>query len=104
MLMTGHRMLAVADEHRFAVPAFNISDWAMCQGIVAISERLAAPIIHTDPDGAAQFVERTGVDNLAIAIGTCHGIYPAWRKPELRLDLLADIKAKVAVPLVLHGG
>jgi fructose-bisphosphate aldolase class II len=210
MLMTGHRLLDVATEHGFAVPAFNISDWAMCQGIVEISERLRAPVIiavhpdelshvgvdlmpaviarahrstvpvavhldhgttyeqilvalqagftsvmidgsslpfaenvaltrqaavaayavglsveaelgtigrtdvepdadgdpivYTDPDDAARFVEQTGVDSLAVAVGTCHGIYPAWMRPEIRLDLLAEIRARVAVPLVLHGG
>ena len=64
----------------------------------------AATIIYTEPDDAVAFVEETGVDTLAIAIGTCHGIYPAWMKPELKLDLLEKIKAKVSIPLVLHGG
>jgi fructose-bisphosphate aldolase class II len=210
MLMTGQRLLAVAHEHRFAVPAFNISDWAMCRGIFEISETLQAPVIiaihpdelshtgtdllpaiitrahrspvpvtihldhgatyeqillaiqagftsvmidgsmlpftenialtrqaalaahavgvsveaelgtigrtdveaeqgadtivYTDPDDAAAFVEQTGIDSLAVAIGTRHGIYPSWMNPELKLDLLADIAAKVDVPLVLHGG
>jgi fructose-bisphosphate aldolase class II len=63
-----------------------------------------AAIIYTEPDDAVRFVEETGVDSLAIAIGTCHGIYPAWMKPELKLDLLRQIKSKVAIPLVLHGG
>ena len=61
-------------------------------------------IIYTKPEDAAEFVERTGVDTLAIAIGTAHGIYPAGFKPELKLDLLSEIKSKVSVPLVLHGG
>lgn len=64
----------------------------------------AATIIYTDPEDAVRFVEATGVDSLAIAIGTCHGIYPKTMKPELKLDLLNDIKAKVSIPLVLHGG
>jgi fructose-bisphosphate aldolase, class II len=210
MLMTGHRLLDVANAHSFSVPAFNVSDWAMCQGIFEISEARNAPliiaihpdelshtgidlmpavvqrahkssvpvaihldhgttyqqillavqngftsimidgsmlpfeeniaitkraveaahavglsvegelgtigktdgeaedgaqtIIYTDPDDAVTFIEQTGVDSLAIAIGTCHGLYPSWMKPELKLDLLKEIKAKVAVPLVLHGG
>jgi fructose-bisphosphate aldolase class II len=210
MLITGTPLLAVANEHNFAVPAFNISDWAMSQGIFEISEQKGAPliiaihpdelahigidlmpaivrrahkssvpvtihldhgtsyeqillaiqngftsvmfdgsmlpfeenvaqtrraaeaahavglsvegelgtigktdgeaedgasvIIYTDPDDAVRFVEETGVDSLAIAIGTCHGIYPSWMKPEIKLDLLQAIKAKVSVPLVLHGG
>ena len=64
----------------------------------------AASIIYTEPDEAVTFVEATGVDSLAIAIGTSHGIYPASMKPELKLDLLKRIKAKVNIPLVLHGG
>ena len=44
------------------------------------------------------------MDTLAVAIGTCHGLYPAGMKPELKLDILKDIAAKVDVPLVLHGG
>ena len=63
-----------------------------------------ARIIYTDPDDAAKFVDETGVDTLAIAIGTCHGLYPAGMKPELKLDILKEISAKVDVPLVLHGG
>jgi fructose-bisphosphate aldolase class II len=64
----------------------------------------AAKIVYTDPDVAVQFIAETGVDSLAIAIGTCHGIYPSWMKPEIKLDLLQAIKAKVSIPLVLHGG
>jgi fructose-bisphosphate aldolase class II len=64
----------------------------------------AASIIYTEPDEAVTFVESTGVDSLAIAIGTSHGIYPSSMKPELKLELLECIKAKVNIPLVLHGG
>jgi fructose-bisphosphate aldolase class II len=64
----------------------------------------ASTIIYTDPDDAVKFVEATGVDSLAIAIGTSHGIYPAGMKAELKLDLLQQIKSKVSIPLVLHGG
>jgi fructose-bisphosphate aldolase class II len=210
MLTTGKAILDVANEHSFAVPAFNISDWAMFQGIVEISEETNAPlivaihpdevrhvgpdmitgiiarshkasvpiaihwdhggdydeiltaiqygftsvmidgslkpfedniavtqrvtdsahavglsvegelgtiggndsyaeagaaeIIYTDPDDAVTFVERTGVDSLAIAIGTFHGFYPKHLKPELKLDLLKEIKGRLQIPLVLHGG
>ncbi len=61
-------------------------------------------IIYTDPQLARDFVEKTGVDTLAIAIGTAHGIYPKGFKPELKLDLLKEIREVVDVPLVLHGG
>lgn len=61
-------------------------------------------IIYVNPDDVVTFVEGTGVDTLAVAIGTAHGIYPKDRKPELKLDLLKEITAKVDIPLVLHGG
>lgn len=70
----------------------------------AEAEAGANTIIYTDPDDAVRFVEKSGVDTLAIAIGTSHGIYPKGMKPQLKLDLLKDIKAKVSIPLVLHGG
>jgi fructose-bisphosphate aldolase, class II len=210
MLTTGKAILDVANEHSFAVPAFNISDWAMYRGIVEISEaknsplivaihpdemkhigremvtgiieranrssvpiavhwdhggtyeqildaiqfgftsvmidgslkpfdeniaitkqvtdaahavglsvegelgtiggndqyaeRGAAEIVYTDPDDAVTFVEQTGADSLAIAIGTFHGLYPKDVKPELKLDLLKEIKGRLGIPLVLHGG
>lgn len=210
MLYTGKSILDVANAHRFAIPAFNISDWAMFTGIMDISEEKNAPviiaihpdevshittdllpamharahrssvpvaihwdhggtyeqivqaiqagftsvmidaslepfeknvaltrkvveaahavgvqvegelgtigandsygesgaaeIIYTNVDDAVRFVEQTGVDSLAIAIGTSHGLYPAEKNPELRHDLLEQIKAAVGIPLVLHGG
>ena len=61
-------------------------------------------IIYTDPQDAITFVRETGVDSLAVAIGTSHGVYPPWMKPELKLDLLKEIRDVVDVPLVLHGG
>lgn len=64
----------------------------------------AAEIIYTDPDKAQEFVERTNIDSLAVAIGTAHGIYPKDREPELRIDILDEMKDKVEIPLVLHGG
>jgi len=70
----------------------------------AEAEAGANVIIYTNPDDAVKFVEASGVDTLAIAIGTSHGIYPKGMKPELKLDLLKEIKSKVSIPLVLHGG
>jgi fructose-bisphosphate aldolase class II len=64
----------------------------------------ADEIIYTNPDDAVRFVEETGCDTLAVAIGTSHGLYPAGMLPELKQDLLSEIKSKVSVPLVLHGG
>jgi fructose-bisphosphate aldolase class II len=210
VLTTGKAILDVANEYFFAVPAFNISDYAMFNGIVDISEEKNAPlivgihpdevehvgvemitavrqrahrssvpiaihwdhganynqiliaiqsgftsvmidgsmlpfeenvaisrrvtdsahavglsvegelgtigqtdneaedgsnvIIYTNPEDALSFVEATAVDSLAVAIGTSHGIYPTAMKPELKLDLLKEIKDTVSIPLVLHGG
>jgi len=61
-------------------------------------------IIYCDPADVETYVESTGVDTLAVAIGTAHGLYPKDRKPKLRLDLLSEITARVDIPLVLHGG
>jgi fructose-bisphosphate aldolase class II len=61
-------------------------------------------IIYVNPDDVETYVHSTGVDTLAAAIGTAHGLYPKDRKPELRLDLLKEITARVDIPLVLHGG
>lgn len=210
MLMNMKDLLAVANKHNFAVPAFNISDYAMLNGIFEAAEEKQAPIIiaihpdelkhtgveivkaitekahktsvpvcihldhggsfaqvmtaiqcgftsvmidgsslpfeeniaickkvveaahainvsvegelgtigstdsqaeygtqqiiYTNPEDAVKFVEATGIDTLAVAIGTSHGIYPKGMKPKLRLDLLKEIKARVSIPLVLHGG
>ncbi|MDY4977197.1 MAG: ketose-bisphosphate aldolase [Clostridia bacterium] len=64
----------------------------------------ASEVIYTDPAQAKDFVEKTGIDSLAVAIGTAHGIYPKDKKPELKLDLLKTIRSTVDIPLVLHGG
>ncbi|MCM2534806.1 ketose-bisphosphate aldolase [Neobacillus pocheonensis] len=61
-------------------------------------------VIYTNPDEAKDFVERTGVDSLAVAIGTAHGIYPKNIKPQLQMDILEEINNLVSIPLVLHGG
>lgn len=56
----------------------------------------------TVPEEAVRFVEETGVDCLAVAIGTAHGVYKG--EPNIRFELLKELKEKVSVPLVLHGG
>lgn len=57
---------------------------------------------QTDPEEAAEFVRRTGVDCLAVSIGTQHGAYTA--APKLNIERLKKIRELVGVPLVLHGG
>lgn len=56
----------------------------------------------TVPEEAVRFVEETGVDTLAVAIGTAHGTYKGV--PKLDFELLKELREKVNVPLVLHGG
>ena len=59
---------------------------------------------YTDPEQAKEFVERTGCDSLAIAIGTSHGAYKFKGEAKLRFDILAKIKEKIPnTPIVLHG-
>lgn len=60
--------------------------------------------MYTKVDMAQEFVERTGCDALAVAIGTAHGQYPADFVPTLDFDRLAELKAALKMPLVLHGG
>ena len=56
---------------------------------------------YTVPSEAAEFVEKTGVDSLAVAIGTAHGVYKGI--PKLDLERISQIREVVSVPLVLHG-
>lgn len=59
---------------------------------------------YTDPEEAAEFVEKTGVDSLAIAIGTSHGAYKFSGDPQLDFDRLREIHKLIPdTPLVLHG-
>jgi fructose-bisphosphate aldolase class II len=70
------------------------------EDLVSVEDRDAS---LTDPDQAAEFVERTGCDSLAIAIGTSHGAYKFKGEPRLELERLTQIAEKVSIPLVLHG-
>ena len=56
---------------------------------------------YTDPEDAAYFVKETGVDSLAVAIGTAHGVYKGI--PKLDIERLSKIREVVDIPLVLHG-
>jgi len=70
------------------------------EDIVDVDEKEA---ILTDPEDAHQFVERTGVDSLAVAIGTSHGAYKFKGDPQLDIKRLKEIAAVCNIPLVLHG-
>ena len=67
---------------------------------ISVGEREA---VLTDPDEAARFVEESGCDALAVAIGTSHGAYKFKEEPKLDFERLEKIARKVKVPLVLHG-
>ncbi|CAM4524517.1 ketose-bisphosphate aldolase [Paenibacillus xylanexedens] len=68
------------------------------------SEGGADEILYTNPEEAAIFVEQTGIDTLAVAVGTSHGIYPQSKDHSIKIDRLKQIHEKVKIPLVLHGG
>ena len=61
-------------------------------------------VLYTDPEQAKDFVKSTGIDCLAVAIGTAHGLYPKNFTPKLNLELLKILNKEVNIPLVLHGG
>lgn len=71
-------------------------------GHVGSNANAADHNIYTDPMQAKEFAEETGVDALAVAIGTAHGVYK--EKPVLDIGRLKEIADVVDVPLVLHGG
>ncbi len=99
----------------------EIVDYAHARGVVVEAElgKLAgvedevnvdaAHATYTDPDQALDFVKRTGVDSLAIAIGTSHGAYKFKGEPKLDFDRLVQITANLEAagfknyPIVLHG-
>ena len=58
--------------------------------------------MYTTPEEAKAYVEATGVDALAVAIGSAHGVYK--KKPMLNIERLKEIRATIDTPLVLHGG
>ena len=80
------------------------SDIGIAEGVVqeTLDSFESADDVYTDPDTAKDFVERTGVDALAIAFGTAHGVYQV--KPKLDLDRIKKIKEKIDIPFVMHGG
>lgn len=64
-------------------------------------EVLDKDALYTNPTKAEEFVEKTGIQSLAVAIGTAHGFYKGI--PKLDFDRLQEIKKVVSIPLVLHG-
>lgn len=68
-----------------------------------IEDEVSGEVQLTDPEAARGFVKETGVNALAVAIGTSHGAYKFKGEPKLRIDLVKRIKDLVNIPLVLHG-
>ena len=73
-------------------------------GVLAgVEDEVASEVSHyTKPEEVVDFVTKTGVDSLAISIGTAHGMYKGI--PEINFDRLKEIAAAIDTPLVLHGG
>jgi len=70
-------------------------------GNETVYEEALAHYQYTDPTQAAEFVERTGCDSLAVAIGNQHGVYTS--EPQLNFEVIEKVREAVNVPLVLHG-
>ena len=94
----------------------EVVDYAHAHGVVVEAELgklagieddvnvSASDAMYTDPAQAEEFVRRTGVDSLAIAIGTSHGAYKFKGEAKLRFDILKQIKERITnTPIVLHG-
>ena len=94
----------------------EVVDYAHAHGVVVEAELgklagieddvnvAASDAMYTDPAQAEEFVKRTGVDSLAIAIGTSHGAYKFKGEAKLRFDILKEIKERIPnTPIVLHG-
>lgn len=94
----------------------NVVEYAHDHGVVVEAElgRLAgiedavnvsdADAAYTNPDEVEEFVSRTGVDSLAIAIGTSHGAFKFKSEPRLRFDILEEVGKRLPMfPIVLHG-
>ena len=60
--------------------------------------------LYTEPGQAKEFADRTGVDALAVAVGTAHGNYPKGKTPKLDFERIRLLKKILNMPLVLHGG
>lgn len=89
-----------AHDHGVVVEA-ELGRLAGIEDDVNVSEKDAA---FTDPDEVQEFVETTGVDSLAIAIGTSHGAFKFAGEPKLRFDILEEIGNRLpGFPIVLHG-
>lgn len=84
-----------------AVVEGELGRLAGIEDAVNVSEKDSS---YTDPDQVEEFVKRTGVDSLAIAIGTSHGAFKFKGEPKLRFDILEEVQKRLpGFPIVLHG-
>ncbi|MGI5190971.1 class II fructose-bisphosphate aldolase [Promicromonospora sp. CA-289599] len=92
----------VAATAELAAAGHRTSLWIEAElGAIGGKDGAHAPGVRTDPDEAASFVARTGVDGLAVAVGSSHAMTSATA--ELDLDLVTRLAERLPVPLVLHG-
>lgn len=92
----------------------ELADYAHARGVSVEGEigclgasedgKFTQDAMYTDPEQAKEFVERTGIDALAVSIGTSHGNYPDGMVPKFDIERLRKIKELTGAPLVLHGG
>ena len=92
----------------------ELADYAHARGVSVEGEigclgasedgKFTQDAMYTDPEQAKVFVERTGIDALAVSIGTSHGNYPDGMVPKFDIERLKKIKELTSAPLVLHGG
>ena len=92
----------------------ELADYAHARGVSVEGEigclgasedgKFTQDAMYTDPVQAKEFVERTGIDALAVSIGTSHGNYPEGMVPKFDIERLKKIKELTGAPLVLHGG
>lgn len=69
---------------------------------IGASDDASCNSTYTDPDDAEKFVKETGIDAVACSFGTVHGLYV--KKPNLDFKRISDIRSKVKIPIVMHGG
>lgn len=101
-IATSKRVAEYAHDHGCVVEA-ELGTLAGIEDDVNVAHDKA---MYTDPDQVQEFVEKTGVDSLAIAIGTSHGAYKfkPGQKPQLRFDILEEVQRRLpGFPIVLHG-
>lgn len=94
------RVVEYAHDHGVVVEA-ELGRLAGVEDDISVS---AEDSSYTRPEEVQEFVEKTGVDSLAIAIGTSHGAFKFKKEPKLRFDILEEVEKKLpGFPIVLHG-